>query len=271
MAVEESSPFGERLRRLREAAGLTQEALSERAGITAKGIASLETGRRQHPYPHTVRALADALQLSGKERETLLASVPRRGAAGSPAGVPPPAPQAVPRTPLLGRGRELGEILDLWSAHPTPLVTITGAGGVGKTRLALELASELSHLYPDGVAFVALAPISDPTLVLSAVARSVGVREVSGQSLRSTLRAHLREKRLLLILDNCEHVLDMTAEAVEVIWASGGVGILGTSRSPLRLRGENEYPLGPLETPELSRVPRPADLALNPAVELFTE
>ncbi|CAA9585623.1 MAG: hypothetical protein AVDCRST_MAG88-3892, partial [uncultured Thermomicrobiales bacterium] len=120
-------------------------------------------------------------------------------------------------------------------------------------------------------AFVALAPLGDAAMVLPAIARALGVREVAGEPLAATLGAYLRDKRLLLVLDNVEHLLGAAPAVAEVAGAAGGVGILATSRAPLRVRGEREWALPPLETPALDRVPELRDVAGNPAVALFVE
>src|SRR3712207_5613214 len=148
------STFGERLRRLREAAGLTQEELASRAGLTAKAVSALERGERKRPYPHTVRSLADALGLPEEERALLAASVSDRSAGEAPAAAPEPT-IPVPHTPLLGREKELEEIMAF--LREVRLLTLTGTGGVGKTRLAAQAAREARELFPDGVAFVGLA------------------------------------------------------------------------------------------------------------------
>src|SRR5688500_17099669 len=180
-ASDGRSPFGERLRRLREAAGLSQGALAARAGLTAKGIAALERGRRQRPHPHTIRALADALDLTPTERAELAAAVGRRGHADAhaapaaplvaPPASAPPAPLPVPPTPLIGRARAAAAVVALLRAPGARLVTLTGPGGIGKTRLALAVAEDLSPDFPDGLAFVPLAALADPALVLPALAR----------------------------------------------------------------------------------------------------
>src|SRR3712207_5301523 len=175
------APFGAHLRRLREAAGLTQEELAERAGLTAKGISDLERGRRRRPYPHTTRCLADALGLSEDERRSLFAAVPKRGGdatLAAPGAVSEPALPSPP-TPLVGRERELAEVRDLLLQRETRLLTFTGVGGVGKTRLAIQAARESADLFPDGVVFVALAPLNDPALVVPTIARSLEIGRAS--------------------------------------------------------------------------------------------
>jgi transcriptional regulator with XRE-family HTH domain len=140
---EHDAPFGRRLRRLRESAGLTQEELAEKADLSAKGISDLERGERKRPYPHTVRALADALELLDEERASLLAAVPERGRGGHRTlTVAPELSLPEPPTPVVGRERDLEEIKAFLYRPEVRLLTLTGTGGVGKTRLALEAARD---------------------------------------------------------------------------------------------------------------------------------
>ena len=256
-ATGQDAPFGAHLRRLRGAAGLTQEELAERAGLTAKGISDLERGRRR-PYPHTVRSLADALGLSEEERGSLFAAVPKRGDAGpatSSAVAEPTLPS--PPTMLVGRDRELAEVRDLLRRREVRLLTLTGTGGVGKTRLAQEAARESTDLFPDGVVFVALAPLNDPALVIPTVARSLGLRESEGQTPREVLHAYLHEKRLLLLLDNFERLLEAASEVAGMIELCPDLVVLVTSRAPLRVRASKSTPCRPSSClPLPSRQPR---------------
>jgi predicted ATPase/transcriptional regulator with XRE-family HTH domain len=264
--------FGARLRRLREAAGFTQEELAERAGLSRKAISVLERGERKRPYPHTVRSLADALGLSEGERAFLLASVPGRGSGpivAPAADLVPTLP--APPTPLVGRERELAELGGFLSRPQTRLLTLTGTGGVGKTRLAVEAVRRAAGLFPDGAVFVPLAPLGGPDLVLPTVAQSLGLREMGASSPREALHAFLREKLFLLALDNFEHVLGAAAEVAALIEACGGLTVLATSRAPLRVRGEQEYPVGPLALPASTVSPDAGEVAGSSSGRLFLE
>src|SRR3712207_781127 len=203
---DQESSLATQPRRLREAAGLTQEELAFRAGLTPNAVSNLERGKTRRPYPHTVRSLADALRLSEEECGTLLAVVLRRHAGGPESASRVSVPTLPsPPTPLVGREQELSEIKALLlGGSEVRLLTLTGIGGVGKTRLALEAAHEAEDHFPEVVTFVDLAPLKDPTLVVSTIARALGLKEEQSQSAADALRAHFLAKRTLLVLDNFE-------------------------------------------------------------------
>ena len=264
--------FGARLRRLREAAGLTQEELAARAGLSPNAIGALERGVRKRPYAHTVRSLANALELSENEQAALFASVAKQDTAApaAPAIVTEVA-ITVPHTPLLGRERELEEIETFLRDPAVRLFTLTGTGGVGKTRLAAQAARDAAELFPDGVVVVALAPLGDPSFVVPTIAQSLGLREAEGQTPGEILQAHLREKRLLLVLDNFEHLLEAAPEVAELIEACPNLVVLVTSRAPLRVRGEQEYSVGPLALPASTLSPTAEEVLGSPSGRLFAE
>lgn len=151
-------------------------------------------------------------------------------------------------TSFVGRNRELAEVRTLMQR--TRLLTLTGTGGLGKTRLSLQAAAEALDDYPDGAWFVELAPLADPRRVALAVASALSLKEEAGRPLPETLVAHLRSRRLLLVLDNCEHLVHACAELVRTLLvASPGLRVLASSRQPLRCAGETTYALPPLTLP----------------------
>ncbi len=265
--------FGALLRHYRSETGLSQEALAERANLSVRAIRALENGERQAPYPATVGALVMALGLTGRERAALegTASRPR-----GPLAATGPAPQAaaplpLAPTPFVDRTAERQVAVDLMRGDAVRLLTITGPGGVGKTRLALEVAINLQDVFPDGIRFVDLAPLRSPEMVLPAIARALNVQEHGRQPLLSTLQAHLQDPKLLLVLDNFEHLLAATPRLAELLAACPGVKLLVTSRSRLRLRWEHTLTLAPLPVPDPEAPQTPDALAALPSVALFVE
>jgi predicted ATPase len=156
----------------------------------------------------------------------------------------------VPATPFLGRERELQEIIELCSAADTRLVTLTGPGGVGKTRLALQAVAEAAESFPQGVWWVPLAPLRDPDLVLASVALALGVPEQPGRGLEETLVEVLSSGRRILLLDNLEHLLPAAAASVATLRDAGEATVVVTSRERLQLSGERVYTVAPLAAPE---------------------
>ncbi len=267
-------PFGDLMRRFRIATGLTQEDLAAKATVSVRAVSDLERGERRRPQRETLRLLADALDLTGDERQRFEAAARTRHA--TPRLVPhdlPPTNVSVPMTPLVGRGDDLVAIDALLRQPEMRLVTVTGAGGIGKTRLALDIARSAVVLpsFPDGVFFVSLATIRDATLVLPTIAQTFGLTERKKQGLWEPLIGHLARKQMLLVLDNFEHVLPAAARVADILIACHGLTVLVTSRAALHIRGEHEYRLRPLPLPDLHGTDDIAQVRRSPAVALFMQ
>jgi predicted ATPase/transcriptional regulator with XRE-family HTH domain len=275
-AEEVAAPFALKLRRLRERAGLTQEELADRAGLTSHAVSALERGTRTRPYPHTVRALAGALRMSEAEQVDLVASIPsRRGSTAQPGTVeppaaPPPAGLVVPPTRLYGRDGDVLALTSLVRSGHVRLVTLTGMGGVGKTRLAVALAGELAPDFPDGVVQVTLASVASATAVLDHLGRALGVAGADGPDAVELVAAHVGSRRMLLVLDNFEHLLDAAADVGRLVASCPTLTVLVSSRAPLRVRGEHEYPVGPLGLPVLGAT-SVEELAMSPSGALVLD
>jgi predicted ATPase/class 3 adenylate cyclase len=182
-------------------------------------------------------------------------------------------PHNLPRqpTPFLGREREVGEVVDLLRRDDVQLLTLVGPGGTGKTRLALQAAAELVDGFADGVFFASLATLTDPALVPAAIAAALGIREEGAQPLAERLREFLAAKRLLLVVDNIEHLVEAAPELGRLLETSPHLTLLVTSRVPLRLRAEREYPVPPLSLPRRKPPPSAEQLSQYEAVRLFID
>jgi predicted ATPase/DNA-binding CsgD family transcriptional regulator len=190
-----------------------------------------------------------------------LAPVPRRGSATVP--IP------TPLTALVGREREVTTLSDLLCRPDVRLLTLTGPGGVGKTRLALEAAARLESAFADGAVFVPLAAVPEPALVASAIAQRLGVREAGGLPVAETLVSALRARHLLLVLDNLEHLLEATPLIAQLLIACPNLSVLATSRAVLRITGEHDFPVPPLALPDAETAPTVEEVGAAPAVQLF--
>ena len=263
--------FGAQLKALREAAGFTQEELATIAGLSVHAVSALERGERRRPHVDTVRALSAALDLTGPTRDALLgtARAPAHAtAADELSGVALP----LPLTSLLGREADVQTLRD-WLADPSArLITLTGPGGAGKTRLALELARAIAAEGAARVVFVSLAAIRDAAFVASAIAEPLGVADVvTPLDLPRRVRAACDGSPTLLVLDNFEQVLGAAPLVADLLTSVAALRVLVTSRASLHVRGEREYAVGPLELEARSEVVSSADLAPAPAVRLFVE
>ena len=308
--MEQTETFGNWLRRRRRFLGLTQGELADCAGCSPVTVRKMESDERR-PSRQLAELLADCLQVPAEERERFVsfARQPELAAPLAPpvvampapalpnAPLPPPVPtprsdspplvlpglpapppprpavaMPAPLTGLIGRETEVGDVCALLREPGVRVVTLTGPGGTGKTRLGLEVGRRLSDDEPasfDAIVFVDLTPVEDPALVVPALAAVLDVKDAPGRTLLQGVAAAAGARRMLLILDNFEQVIDAADDLVALLQAAGGAKCLITSRTVLRIYGEHEYPVPvlPLPPPGVS----PAEALAAPAVALFVE
>jgi predicted ATPase/DNA-binding XRE family transcriptional regulator len=262
--------FGAQLRALRETAGFTQEELATIAGLSVHAISALERGARRRPHVETVRALLAALDLTGATRDRLMASA-RAPACDTATDELSRVSLPLPLTALFGRESDLA-MLRHWVADPTArLITLVGPGGVGKTRLALELARGIAQQGSSRAVFVPLATVREHVFVGPAIAEALGMADVAAVDLPARARLACGNDPTWIVLDNFEQVLDAAPLVADLLTTVAPLRVLVTSRAALHLRSEREYVVGPL-TLELGSEALPAaDLARSPAVRLFLE
>ena len=198
--------------------------------------------------------------------------------AGLPADFPPLrthdqryATPPVQLTPLIGREHEVTTVVRLLRRNTVRLVTLTGPGGTGKTRLALQVAAELADMFVGGVFFVSLGSISDPTLVIPTIARELGIRDGSAKPVSARLVEMLQQNQVLLLLDNFEQVVEAAAQVADLLASCPQLKLLVTSREVLHVRSEREFAVAPLALPDPTHLPKLAGLARTPAVALFLQ
>ncbi len=267
MFSSEAKSFGEWLKNRRKELGLTQAQLAQASSCATITIRKIEADSRKPSY-QIAQQLAVPLEIAVSDKAAFL----RFALADLPtASLEKEANNLiVPLTPLLGREPEVEKIIQRLRRDEIRLLTLPGPAGTGKTRLALHIATQMLPDFPTGVFFVALAGVREPTGVLTAIVKTLGVTESGYQALIEDLKAFLHPKPMLLVLDNFEQVVAAAPLIVEILQACPQLKILVTSRIVLHVRGEHEFPVPTLALPQLANALL-EDLAQNPAITLFVE
>ncbi len=287
--MDATSTFGQWLKQRRQSLDLTQEALAEAVHCSVDLIRKIESGRRRPSRQVTV-LLAQHLQVAPRESAAFLqwargsaSEVPgseadsAEEAALAPSTVRPSSSfqplSSLPIAPtvLVGRESELAHLRDLLWRSTTRLVTLTGPPGIGKTRLAQAAAAALRDDFKDGLIYLSLVSVEDPALVPISLSAALGIREQGSHPLLEDLQDALRDKQMLLVLDNFEQVIEAAPTVTALLATAPQLKVLVTSRAPLHLRGEKLVAVPPLKLPDLDNLPPLAELAKIESVALFVE
>jgi predicted ATPase/DNA-binding XRE family transcriptional regulator len=254
--------FGYWLQQRRKTLSLTQQELAQQVGCSTITIRKIEAEERR-PSKEVAARLADVLELTVEGRSAFINFARGSESPGeqmlhlrtidqgpvkhrqSTSSVLP-----IPATTIIGREREIAAVQELLCSSEVRLITLTGPGGIGKTRLAQQVAASLQDQFVNGVWFVVLAPVQDPALVIATISQTLGIQESREQPLAESFRDYLRTKHLLLVLDNFEQVLEAAPQIAELLATSPYLNVLATSRAPLHLSGEREFPVPPLILPK---------------------
>jgi predicted ATPase/transcriptional regulator with XRE-family HTH domain len=260
---EQQTSFGILLKRYRMVAGLTQEALATRAGLSARTIADLERGINRVPRHDTFELLMTTLDLTVQQRALFVATM-RPSIPATVNGSRPSSRIPLPPTPLIGREQEMARAVHFLQQDRARLLTLTGPAGVGKTRLALQIAGDLCQQFAGGALFVALAALRDASLLPGAIGEALGRNASSEGELSQQLTLFLQEKQLLLVLDNFEHLLEGAPFVANLLSRCPHLCVLVTSRVSLHLRAEQILRLSPLPLEDAIKLFQERALAIRP-------
>ena len=299
MLINKGISFGDWLKQSRREYDLTQFDLADRIGCSVATIQKIEAGVRR-PSRQVAQLLADFFRVGEVDRSSFIqfargtsaiadaddldfdAPLDADGATSpvlvqeQPQAVEPAPRKAagnlsVPITPLVGREQEIAELRERLASGRARLLTLTGPPGIGKTRLAIEAALQVLDRFEDGVFFVALAPIRDYRLVAPAIVEALGLRDNGNLPSEDALKAYLQDKRMLLVLDNFEQVIDAASVVVGLLQTAPDLKVMVTSRAALNVLGEQQFPIAPLSLPELTNLPGVDTLLTYPSIRLFVE
>lgn len=274
--MNSATSFGRWVKEQRKRLDLTQKDLAQRIGCSLSTIQKIEIGQRQ-PSRQIAELLAEHLEIGIEQQSSFIHLARTQSTESLPVPsveLPPPQPinnLSTPLTPLIGRDLEVKTISASLLGDDVRLLTISGPPGIGKTRLALQVAKTLLPHYRDGVCFVALAPISEVRSIIPAIAQTLKVAETKHLSLSERLKSYLRNKQMLLVLDNFEHLMTGAPWIAELLESAPHLNVLVTSRATLRLYGEHEFVTSPLGLPDIENLPPFHILSGYAAIELFIQ